>query len=233
MFARLLCLGVLLLLFPRLALAMDPWDPPGACKAETWNDVEQWREWSSHTPLDNARHWAEEKPRYANSRDVWRVLDRLYIAISGGKVLTLSDCAFGDDLHFYLYERYDETGEFHIVRTYFYEDNVHALVMRKTGKVYALPGAPVWSPDRARFAYGVCSVLNDQDEIAIAHMSADGLKTETEARMPCGLGDCEIVWESADTVAATCPKAGEQGKEHKVMRLTRRGGSWTATTSDR
>jgi hypothetical protein len=54
-----------------------------------------------------------------------------------------------------------------------------------------------------------------------------------KGHMPCGLGDCEIAWEGNDTVAATCPKAGERGNEHKVMRLTRRGASWTAAMSDR
>lgn len=232
MLVRLLCLGVILLL-PRLALAVDPWNPPGACKAETWNDVEQWREWSSHTPPANARGWAEEKRRYVNNRDVWRVFDRLYIAISGGKVLTLSDCAFGDDMHFYLYERYDEAGEFHVVRTHFYEDNLYALVMRKTGRIYTIPGEPVWSPGRTRFAYAICDLLNGREEMAVLSISDGQPKEEAKVELPCAEGECKLAWESADTVASTCTKVGESDGERKVARLSRRGGSWTATSSNR
>ena len=233
MSARLLCLGLLLLFLPRLALAMDPWDPPGACKIENWNDVEQWREWNSHTPPNNASRWAEEQPRYAGNRDVWRVLDRLYIAISGGKVLTLSDCAFGDDQHFYEYGRYDEAGEFHVVHTYFYEDYLYALVMRRTGRIYTIPGEPIRSPDRTRFAYAVCDLMNGTEEMAVLGMAGDQPKEEAKVELPCTWGECKLAWENADTVATTCTKVGEPGGERKVIRLSRRGGSWTSTTSNR
>lgn len=232
MLARLLCL-VFLLSLPRLALAEEPWTPPGACALRNWNDVEQWREWNSHTPPDNATRWAEEKPRYTNNRDVWRWLDRLYIAISGGRVLTLADCAFGDDLHFFLYERYDEAGDFHVVRTYFYEDHLYALVMRKTGKVYAIPGLPIWSPDRTRFAYGVCDQMNAKDDVAIVGIAGDRPRAEMKGHLPCDLGDCKLVWEGNTTLAATCESAQGQGSKRQVMRITRKGDGWTSTTSGR
>ncbi|MDP1752257.1 MAG: hypothetical protein Q8L22_22630 [Reyranella sp.] len=232
MVARLLCIAVLLLL-PRFALAEEPWTPPGACKVRNWNDVETWREWNSHTPPDSAENWAKEAPRIVNNRDVWRWLDRLYIAVTGGKVLTLSDCAFGDDLHFYLYEKYEEAGGFHVVRVHFYEDHLYALVMRTTGKVFAIPGVPTWSPDRTRFAYGVCDQMNAKDDIAIMRVTADGLGVEIADHMPCGLGECEIAWENAATLRATCRETAAQGDKRKVMRLARRGDTWAATTSDR
>lgn len=232
MLARLVCL-LALLAFPGAARAQEPWTPAGACVPRDWNEIETWRDWISHARPDNDLEWAEERSRWMNNRDVWRWLDRLYIAVDGGRLVTLADCPFTDDMHRYLYETYDETGGFHIVNVRLYEDRAYALVMRRSGKIFTIAGLPVWSPDRMRFASGACSVLNDQDAIAISHVSPEGLKTEIEGRMPCGLGDCQITWESNDTVAATCPKAGEQGNEHKVMRLTRRGGSWTATTSDR
>ncbi|MBI3195992.1 MAG: hypothetical protein HYZ40_00500 [Rhodospirillales bacterium] len=232
MIARLLCL-VLLLLLPRIALAQESWKPPGACALRNWNDVETWREWNSHTPPDNATRWAEEKSRYTNNRDVWRWLDRLYIAVAGGKVLTLSDCAFGDDLHFYLYERFDEAGSFHVVRVYFYEDHLYALVMRATGKVVAIPGLPIWSPDRTRFAYGVCDQMNAKDDVAIMRVTADGLSTETAGHMPCGLGDCKLIWEGNASLSATCQETAEQGSKRQVMRFTRRGDGWATTTSNR
>lgn len=232
MLARLACLFALLG-FPGVAYAQEPWTPPAPCTAKDWKEVETFREWTGHTRPNNDLDWAEERSRWLDNPNVWRWLDRLYLAVDGGRVVTLTDCPFTDSMYRYLYEKYDETGDFHIVSVHLYEDLVYALVMKKTGRIFTIPGLPVWSPDRTRFAHGVCSLLNDQDEIVISRVSPDGLRNETEARMPCGLGDCEIAWESADTVAATCPKAGEQGNEHKVMRLTRRGGSWTATTSGR
>ncbi|MCW5734300.1 MAG: hypothetical protein KIS73_09245 [Enhydrobacter sp.] len=232
MAARLLWLTVLLLL-PRLALAMDPWEPPGACKAESWNDVEQWREWNSHTPPDNVRHWAEERPRFANRRDVWRWLDRLYIAVSDGKVLTLADCAFGDDMHFYLYERYDEAGEFHIVRAYFYEDHHYALVMRRTGEIYAVPGLPIWSPDRTRFAYAVCDLLNGTEELAVMSISHDRPEEEAKVQLPCTLGSCKLVWEGSAMLSATCEDPQGRGGKREVVRLTRKGDAWTSARSSR
>ncbi len=232
MFARLLCVVVVLQLSGP-ALAQEPWAPLGACKAETWTDVEKWREWNGHTPPDNATRWAEESPRYANDRDVWRVLDRLYIAIAGGKVLTLSDCAYGDGLHFYIYERWDQAGEFHIVRTYFYEDHLYALIMRKTGKVYTVPGRPIWSPDRTRFAYSVCDLLNGKEEFAVLSMSDDRPKEETKVQLPCTLGDCKLVWEGNTMVSATCEDPQGKGGKRQVVRLTRKGDGWVSTTSGR
>ena len=232
MFVRLLCLAVVVLL-PRLAFAEEPWTPPGACRADTWNDVEQWREWNSHTPADNVTRWAEEKPRYANNRDVWRWLDRLYIAISGGKLLTLADCAFGDDLHFYLYERYDEAGEFHVVRTYFYEDHLYALVMRRTGKIYTIPGQPIWSPDRTRFAYSICDLMNGREELAVMSMSNDRPNLEAKSDLPCTLGNCKLIWENNTMVSATCEDPQGCGGKRQVVRLTRKGDGWTSSTSSR
>src|SRR4051812_12194945 len=202
MFMRLLCLAVLLLL-PRLALAEEIWKPPGACVPKNWNDVETWREWNSQMRPANAENWAKEAPRLANNRDAWRWLDRLYVAVEGGKVATLVDCQFGDDLHFYIYDRYDEAGGFHIVRVYFYEDHLYALVMRSTGKIFAIPNLPIWSPDRTRFAYGICDQMNAKDDIAIMRVAAGGLSAEIAGHMPCGTGGCKLVWEGNTTLNAT------------------------------
>jgi hypothetical protein len=232
MVTRLLCLAVLLLL-PRFVLAEEPWTPPGTCKVRNWNDVEIWREWNGHTPPANTANWDEEASRIANNRDVWRWLDRLYVALAGGEVLTLSDCAFGDDLHFYLYERYEEAGGFHVVRVSFYEDHLYALVMRRTGKVFAISSLPMWSPDRSRFAYSVCDLLNGKEEIAVMSMAGDGPKLEAKASLPCTLGDCRLAWESNTMVGATCEDLQGNGSNRQVVRLTRRGDGWATTTSPR
>jgi hypothetical protein len=232
MLARLICL-LALLIFPGVALAQESWTPPTGCVAKDWAEVEAFRDWISHTRPNNDLEWAEERLRWLDRADVWRWLDRLYLAVDGGRTVSLVDCPFTDSLYRYLYEKYDETGGFHVVSVRLYEDLHYALVMKKTGKIFTIPGLPVWSPDRMRFAYGVCSLLNSQDEIVISRVSPEGLKMETEGHMPCGMGDCDLAWEGTDTLAATCPKAGEQGNEYKVMRLTRLGESWAATTSNR
>ena len=202
--------------------------PPALCAPKSWNEVETWRDWASHTPPDT-KGWVDERRRFANDRDVWRWLDRLYIAYEGGKVVTLADCPFTDGMYRYLYDRYDDNGAFHIVRQIFYEDHLFALVMRKTGRVYSIPAPPVWSPDKTRFAYGACDLMNGKDDLAILKPAGDGqLAVEIETKIPCGLGDCQLAWESPAALTATCPKSGDQGNERRVVRLTLSDGSWRA-----
>jgi hypothetical protein len=229
MIGRLPSLLVLAVLFVAPALADDLGTlPPPLCAPKTWNDVETWRDWASHTPPDT-RGWAEEQRRFANSRDVWRWLDRLYIAYEGGKVVTLADCPFTDSLYRYLYDRYDEIGEFHIVREIYYEDRLFTLVMRRTGRLFSIPAPPVWSPDKTRFAYAACDLMNGKDDLAIMKPTGQGrLKTEFETKIPCGLGDCRIAWEGPTVLTATCPRSGDQGNERRAVRLTLSAGAWRA-----
>lgn len=232
MITRLFCIAGLLL-SPGLAHAEDKGQPPPICTAKNWNEVEAWRDWASHTPPANVRHWAAEKERWRNSRDVWRVLDRLYIAITGGKVAVLADCPFTDSMYFYLYERYDPEGRFHVVRTVFYEDHVFALVMQQTGRLVHVPALPVWSPDRKRFAYAACSVLSGAEDLAIMRPVDDGIVTEIEAKIPCGLGDCTLVWESGTALTATCTRSGDQGNDVVTVRFDLQARNWIGTTAPR
>jgi hypothetical protein len=232
MFGRLVAVVVLLVL-PDFAMADETGKPPPACAPKSWNEVEAWRDWNSHTPPRNSENWAKERSRWANERGVWRYLDRLFLVVEGGKVVTLMDCPFTDAMYFYLYESYDDNGGFYVVRTVFYEDHLFALVMRKTGKLIDIPGRPIWSPNKARFAYGVCDLLNGKENLAILRPSGDrtGFQIEIEVNLPCGLGDCELAWESADVLTATCLKSGEQGNERKRIRYVRQGEKWVATTT--
>lgn len=228
-------LGLAALAFlPRLSLASEPWDPPSGCRLEKWSDVEAWREWNNHTPSADDGTWAEERQRFANNPEVWRWYDRLYIALDGDKVLTLTDCPFGDDLHRYEYERYDEAGRFHVVHVWRYEDHFLALVMRNSGKIYTISGLPVWSPDRSRFAYSVCVPPDGTTDDATAEVSImaivdDVPQMATSVSMPCYLDDCKLVWQDDGTVTSTCE--GQDGNEPKrsVLRLTRQGDGWIAT----
>ncbi len=231
---RLICLIALMFTFGAAsgtAWADDIGKPPPVCRPKNWNEVESWRDWASHTPVDNTAKWAEEKQRWVNNRDVWRWLDKLFIAVEGGKVVTLTDCPFGDEMYVYLYDHYDEAGGFHLVQTLFYEDHLYTLVMRKTGRLIDLPGRPIWSPDKARFAYGVCDLLNGKDNLAILRSTGEGVKAELETTIPCGLGDCQLAWESPTALTATCLKSGDQGNERKRVRYTRQADKWVATTT--
>jgi hypothetical protein len=229
---RLFLIAVLALL-PRLVLGEDPWDPPTGCRLETWRDVEAWREWNNHTPSADDGIWAGERRRFADNREVWRWYDRLYIAVLGDKVLTLMDCPFGDDMHRFEYERYDAAGGFHVVHVWRYEDHFHALVMRDTGKIYSVPGLPVWSPDRSRFAYAACSPpdgTSDDGEASVAVVSiADNRpQTESTARTACFLDDCHIAWGNDTTVTVTCEERGDNNPRRSVLRLARQHDGWVA-----
>ncbi|MGE0575720.1 MAG: hypothetical protein AB7F22_09550 [Reyranella sp.] len=230
---RLLCLSVLAFL-PRLSLANEPWDPPSGCRLEKWSDVEAWREWNSHTPATNGDAWAQERRRIADNREVWRWYDRLYIAIMGDKVLTLADCPFGDDMHRYDYERYDAAGGFHVVHVWRYEDHFYALVMRDSGKIYTVSGLPVWSPERARFAYAVCIPPDGTTDEAVAEVAVMSVvdkqpQIETRASMPCFLDDCKLVWEDDGTVTSTCEERDGIDRKRSVLRLSRQRDGWIAT----
>jgi hypothetical protein len=230
---RLLCLAALALL-PHPSLADDPWDPPSGCRLEKWSDVEAWRDWNSHTPSGDDGSWAEERLRYAGNREVWRWYDRLYIAVMGDKVLTLTDCPFGDDMHRFDYERYDAAGGFHVVHVWRYEDHFLALVMRNTGKIYTVPGLPVWSPDRSRFAYAACSPpdgTTDEGvaEVAVMTIAEDQPRVETRAQLPCLLDDCKLVWDDDGRVSVTCEQRGDKDAKRWVLRLIRQGDGWAST----
>lgn len=231
----LLCLAIVALV-PRLVLADEPWDPPSGCRLEKWSDVEAWREWNSHTPSADDGAWAEERQRFADNREVWRWYDRLYIAVMGDKVLTLTDCPFGDDMHRFEYARYDAAGGFHVVHVWRYEDHFYALVMRNTGKIYTVPGLPVWSPDRSRFAYAACSPpdgSSDDGQATVAVMSiADSQpQEETKAETTCFLDDCKVVWENDMRLSVTCEERDGNNPRRSVLRLTRQGDGWVSTST--
>jgi hypothetical protein len=238
MLLRLVCLVVLLFL-PRLSLAVEAWDgPPGGCSLENWSDVEGWRDWNNHTPPINAAHWEKEKLRYVGNREVWRWYDRLYISIRGNQVLTLIDCPFGDDMSYYIYERYDAAGGFHVVHVWRYEDHSYALVVRNTGKIYTIPGLPISSPDRSRFAYAVCyppdgTTDEGEAQVGIFDIKDDQPNMEARAQMPCSASDCTLKWEGNAVVSATCEDPQGNDAKRSVVRLTRRGDDWVAKTADR
>lgn len=231
---RLICLAILLIV-SRLSLAMDAWDDiPGGCQLDSWNDVERWRDWNSRTPM--AANWAEEKSRYADNREVWRWHDRLYLSTVDGKVLTLADCSFDDNSHYYEYERFDEPGGFHVVHVWQYEAHSYALVMRNTGKIYSIPGLPVSSPKASRYAYAACSPPDGttdtgEAEVGIVSIADNRPEIETKVGMPCGSNDCKVEWDGEDALSAVCEDSAAGSTW--TTRLLRKDRGWTAMPSNR
>ena len=172
--------------------------------------------------------WRAEAEKIGNRRDVWRYLDRLYVATGKDDVTVLTDCPFGDGSRVYRYEKYDEVGDFHLVRTEWYEASGYTLVSRKTGLSYVLMSPPVWSPDRKRFFHARCFITGP-NRLSIASPAADGLRTEISVDLPCNNEMCEFAWTDASTIAATCP-GDDRSKPPKTLRLTLQAGEWHVTS---
>lgn len=234
MFFRLMCLFALVLA-PALSHGMEAWeDIPGSCRLDSWNDVDKWRDWNSQSPM--AANWTEERPRFANNREVWRWHDRLYISVMDGKVLVLADCSFGDASHYYEYERFDEPGGFHVVHLWQYEAHSYALVRRDTGKICTVAGLPVRSPNGARYAYAACLPPDGTTDIGEAEIGIFGIADSrpevlAKAEMPCGDSDCTIEWDGEESVRAVCQDNGSSSTW--MTQFLRTGNRWTTSTSKR
>jgi len=55
---------------------------------------------------------------------------------------------------------------------------------------------------------------------------------ESLASMPCFLDDCKLVWEDDGTVRSTCEERDGTDPKRSVLRLTRQGDGWLATTQE-
>ena len=170
--------------------------------------------------LDKA--WREEAQRFRGDvPNVVRQGDRLRLAIDGGKVVELQDCPWGDTAYQYLYERFDDPGRFYVVRTPAYEDFSYTLVMKRTGRLFTVYGAPVWASDKSRFLTVACSLLPARGALAIQAPSGDGLVTEAEIPLPCALESCSARWDLQSWISVSCTprdEPGKKGAEFVVMR---------------
>ncbi|HYD06102.1 MAG TPA: hypothetical protein VEC60_10270, partial [Reyranella sp.] len=191
-------------------------------------DLEPWREglrtFDSKT-LARARE--KEAERIADSSDVLRVADRLYLALSPDRLASLTDCRFGDGLKVHLYETYDEKGGFYVVATQEREDFVHTLVMKLTGKTFRALSWPAWSPDGKRFVHGRCDTLNRYDTAQIVRPVGGDLRVEATIDLPCEARNCAFAWESATSLTTTCHAAGQPAATDESFDLVRKDGVWT------
>lgn len=175
-----------------------------------------------------AEDWPQEARRLrADVPNVSRHGDRLRLAIDGGTVVELQDCPYGDAGYRYLYERFDDPGRFYVVRTPGPEDFAWTLVMKRTGRLFIVHGAPVWATDKTRFLTVACSLQPARGTLSILAPSGDGLATEAEFELPCATESCSARWDFEAWVSIACtPREdpAKKGKEFVLMRGT--NGKW-------
>ncbi|MDI1283579.1 MAG: hypothetical protein PSV46_04220 [Reyranella sp.] len=206
MLVRLLCLAALLL--PTGALAQAMGEEAKACVP---NGAPLGAE---HERENQTKEWPQEAQRL--KRDVPNVVrqgDRLRLSIDGGKVVELQDCPYGDTAYQYLYERFDDPGRFYVVRTPAYEDFSYTLVMKRTGRLLTVYGAPVWASDKSRFLSVACSLLPERGTLTIFAPSGDGLATEAEVPLPCAMESCSARWDFQSWISVSCAPRDEPGKK--------------------
>ena len=214
MLARLACLAPLL--FPAVALAQTAGEEPKACtpigappsqEYERGNLTEEWPQ--------EARRFSGDVPNVA------RQGDRLRLAIDGGKTVDLQDCPYGDTAYQYLYERFDDSGRFYVVRTPAYEDFSYTLVMKRTGRLFTVYGAPVWASDKSKFLTVACSLLPERGTLSVHKPSDDGIVVEAEITLPCAMESCSARWDFQSWISVSCTPRDEparKGTEFVVLR---------------
>jgi hypothetical protein len=206
MFVRLLRLALLLL--PTGALAQGMGEEAKACVP---NGAPLGAEYERE---NQTKEWPEEALRFRGDLpNVSRRGDRLRLAIDGGKVTELQDCPYGDTAYQYLYERFDDPGRFYVVRTPAYEDFSYALVMKRTGRLFTVYGAPVWASDKSRFLTVACSLLPERGTLTVHAPSGEGLATEAEIPLPCALESCSARWDFQSWISVSCTPRDETGKK--------------------
>lgn len=170
---------------------------------------------------DSLAEWPQEARRLkSNEQVVSRRRDHLRLALDGGKTVELVDCPYGAGAYRYLYERYDQAGRFHMVRTPAHDDFSYTLVMMRTGRLFTVHGAPVWASDKSRFLTVACSLQPPRGSLLIQAPAGDGLVREAEIALPCATESCSARWDFQSWISVTCAprEAGKKGMEFVVIR---------------
>lgn len=213
MITRLLCLVALLL--PAAALAQKTGEEAKTCVPNGASN-------STYERESQTTEWPQEARRLrADVPNVSRDGDRLRLALDGGAAGELQDCPYGDAGYQYLYERYDDPGRFYVVRTPGAEDFAYTLVMKRTGRLFTVHGAPVWASDKTKFLSVACSLQPPRGTLSIFSPSGDGLATEAEIELPCATESCSARWDFQSWISVACtPRddASPKGKEFALMR---------------
>jgi hypothetical protein len=219
MLARLVCLVVLLL--PGIALAQNAGVEAKACMPSGALDPGYERE-------SREIEWPQEARRLrADVPNVSRHQDRLRLATDGGTAIELQDCPYGDAGYQYLYERYDDPGRFYVVRTPGVDDFVWTLVMKRTGRLFTVHGAPVWASDKTRFLTVACSLQPSRGTLSIFAPSGDGLTAEADIALPCATESCSARWDFESWISIACtPRDDTSRKGWEFVLMRGKAGKW-------
>ncbi len=174
-----------------------------------------------------AEQWPQEAVRYkSNAQAVSREAGRLRLKLDNGSAVELADCPHGITAHAYLYENYDETGRFFVVRRPAFRDFSYTLVMKATGKSITVYGTPIWSTDRSRFLTIACSWLPPRGALTIHNREGGAITTAAEIPLPTCLDEtetCSARWDNPTWIAVTCTRtdgSSRRGSEFVVMRTS-------------
>ena len=180
---------------------------------------------SSDFELYAAEQWPQEAARYrSNAQAVSREAGRLRLALDNGSTVELVDCPHGIAAHAYLYENYDETGRFFVVRRPAFRDFSYTLVMKATGKSITVYGTPIWSTDRSRFLTIACSWLPPRGALTIHNREGGAITTAADIPLPTCLNEtetCSARWDNPTWIAVTCSRtdgSSQKGSEFVVLR---------------
>jgi hypothetical protein len=218
-----LLLGVLL-----TATASVRADQKEGCAPQSASDLADWRKLMSlfdAKALADAR--AKEADRIGDSSNVLRLEDRLFLALSSGRLATLTDCRFGDALQIHLYEMFDTRGGLYVVATHEYEDFAYTLVTKSSGKKFRTLSRPLWSPDAKRFAHGRCDMLNGYNFVQLVNLATSGeLQIAATVDLPCEGRNCDFSWENATSLSVVCRSAVHPAVTDANFKAVLEDGAW-------
>jgi hypothetical protein len=172
-----------------------------------------------------SEQWPREAERFGSNRqNVSRENDRLRLKLEKGDPAELTNCPRGDQAHVFLYEDYDATGGFYVVRRPAYRDFAYTLVMRSTGRQYTVYGTPIWSQDKARFVTIACSWLPPRGALTVHAPASGGIAIEAEIPLRTCLDEtetCSARWDNPSWIAVTCTRtdgSSRKGSEFVVLK---------------
>jgi hypothetical protein len=177
---------------------------------------------------DSAADWPAESQRFKNGQPlVLRHGRSLKLAVDGGRTVELADCPYGDDGYRYLYERYDQSGAFHVVRRIARDDLSYRLVLMRSGAVATVYGLPIWASDKTRFLSIACSLEPPRAALSIHAPGGDSLATEAEFPLPCARESCSARWDHSSWISVSCVPRDEPAKKGAEFVLIRgNDGKW-------
>jgi hypothetical protein len=184
---------------------------------------------------DRADEYAEESRAMRAARGrVTRKGGQLRITLPGGRNVTYTDTiSDGDDHRHHLYQRYFPELHVHHVEVRYYEGGAHLLIHAITGEESVVPGPPMVSPNRLRFATSSVDLeaLYDPNRLEIWRASKQGLQREFALDGEDTWGPDSVRWLSNTVIRYTRVSLSPSSAERVGVRrwVIRKGRQWLVT----